>query len=736
MNANAPTFTPGSSSSTTALADNTNTKEGGSSSAKPNGKSYNNAPRQAQSSTRTRFTAPAAGATNHHHQINSNKGNNPTAVKNKTRRHPRNASSSSSTEQSDMLEIEDHHRHQDTGDKKGRVSLNHLLSFSFPERQQQPSYTPRRHKPTTYQPFNKERFVNANFRFVVKPFGNYLANIIEPDSSFDWDNIEQVLITGEEALSCPICLSPPTAARVTKCGHAFCLNCILHYLDLREPKKRWRKCPICWESVYAKDLKSVRSVHPFAVSRPTQSSTTESSSSSLNGTTITSTTTTTATNFINVTEGDTVELCLMQRSSKSTLALPLSDTWPIDDDLYNKHQHRGDTTSLTLMPWHFTPNVMLFGRFMLASPDYLLMENDRDIRELKSALKDAKEWGSTEDMPFIEAGLRQLGLEAEAIGAMYSNKSLENAVQAAEHLLEQAKTRQSLYSRQHQQKEDTIVKSSTAPQIIDRPSDPVNEDDIPEAYKQHHLQRAGTDDTLSLTTTTTGSNTTINQQRQLQQHQRQSPTTEFYFYQAKDGQHIYLHPLDIRILKYEYGDYQNFPPVLQVKTRGVEETTLTEDIRHRCKYIGHLPLACDVTFIEVDIKPLVSKQTFNHFQGELKMRNKKRQDRIKREEKAIKISAKKQQIRQVQDTRREEQARMEDDPFFKTYQPMTLEENDRMLKEALEISALEAQQHQHQPKTVWGTPAVTNEQPDAQPQEWAEHIVITQGRRKPKGKRK
>lgn len=46
-------------------------------------------------------------------------------------------------------------------DKKGRVSLNHLLSFSFPQRQQN-TYTQRRSKTTTsYQPFNKERFINA-----------------------------------------------------------------------------------------------------------------------------------------------------------------------------------------------------------------------------------------------------------------------------------------------------------------------------------------------------------------------------------------------------------------------------------------------------------------------------------------------------------------------------------------------------------------------------------------------
>lgn len=46
-------------------------------------------------------------------------------------------------------------------DKKGRVSLNHLLSFSFPERQEEPMPVLRKSKVTSYQPFNKERFINA-----------------------------------------------------------------------------------------------------------------------------------------------------------------------------------------------------------------------------------------------------------------------------------------------------------------------------------------------------------------------------------------------------------------------------------------------------------------------------------------------------------------------------------------------------------------------------------------------
>jgi hypothetical protein len=48
-------------------------------------------------------------------------------------------------------------------------------------------------------------------------------------------------------------LYPPTAAKITRCGHVFCWSCILHYLSLSDHS--WRKCPICYESIYRKDLK-------------------------------------------------------------------------------------------------------------------------------------------------------------------------------------------------------------------------------------------------------------------------------------------------------------------------------------------------------------------------------------------------------------------------------------------------------------------------------------------------
>jgi hypothetical protein len=61
----------------------------------------------------------------------------------------------------DMNLVEVAQRTGGSTDKKGRVSLNHLLSFSFPERQEEPMPSYRKSKVTSYQPFNKERFINA-----------------------------------------------------------------------------------------------------------------------------------------------------------------------------------------------------------------------------------------------------------------------------------------------------------------------------------------------------------------------------------------------------------------------------------------------------------------------------------------------------------------------------------------------------------------------------------------------
>jgi hypothetical protein len=258
-----------------------------------------------------------------------------------------------------------------------------------------------------------------------------------------------------------------------------------------------------------------------------------------------------------VTEGDQIDLTLLERSSDSALAFPLSDTWPLPPNVICNYV-KPDTP---LIPWHFTPSAMTFARFMLATPEYLEAEFTRDVVELNDAMTEAESWGSVQELPYMESSIEKIQSKIKVL-RMQKTKELELTIQTSEMMFEAV----AKYNKKH---------GKTVNQQLDAPD-------------EHHVAH--------------------------QPVRSNKPTSDFYFYQAIDGQHVYLHPLDIRILKHEFGEYEHFPEKLQVQATAVQESTLTEDLRKKCKYLGHLPLACDVTFLEINVKDLVSAETVQVYQ--------------------------------------------------------------------------------------------------------------------------
>ncbi|KAI7863630.1 hypothetical protein BDF14DRAFT_1841727 [Spinellus fusiger] len=92
----------------------------------------------------------------------------------------------------------------------------------------------------------------------------------------------------------------------------------------------------------------------------------------------------------------------------------------------------------------------------------------------------------------------------------------------------------------------------------------------------------------------------------------------YYFYQAVDGQYVYLSSLNIRMLRHEYGDYPFFPRQLSAFVEAVKEVTMTETLRRYYKYLGHLPLGCNITFVHIDLSMVLSKTTLGLFKRSLK----------------------------------------------------------------------------------------------------------------------
>lgn len=90
----------------------------------------------------------------------------------------------------------------------------------------------------------------------------------------------------------------------------------------------------------------------------------------------------------------------------------------------------------------------------------------------------------------------------------------------------------------------------------------------------------------------------------------------FYFYQAIDGQPLYLHSLNIRMLQTMFGSLDKSPLNITGKIVSKDSCTMSEDLRKRLKYLQHLPVCTSFEVVEIEFeKDVVSKEVFAHFKG-------------------------------------------------------------------------------------------------------------------------
>lgn len=405
--------------------------------------------------------------------------------------------------------------------RRGQTSITHLLDYSAPLHNHHHNHghhhhsNPRsyRRNPTWgpgsgYHAVDKSRYVHANYRFVVSPEGDYSKNAADADLFLDWSNVMQVIASSEsQAASCPICLSEPVAPRMAKCGHIFCLPCLLRFMNSAlndeeaKPGKgaKWRKCPICEDSIYLPEVRPVRLYAGQESPLPRV--------------------------------GDDVVLRLMARNADSTLALPRESGAEVLSS--------GDS-----IPWHFAANVLDYARVMKGTGDYMAGQYDEEIEMmLQQAMEDEAMFGQDNE---------------------WTQKAV-NAVNAA---------------------------------------------------KEKIVTIGGVD----------GSNTTS-----LSNPVRQSSDADFYFYSALP--HLYLSPLDIRILKTAYGSFAAFPSTLLPRVEHISTDHVVDDaLRKRAKYLGHLPYGCVISFLECDWTDVVPAETLESFMPDIEKRRSRNRDKAAQEE--------------------------------------------------------------------------------------------------------
>ncbi|KAK4051872.1 hypothetical protein OIV83_002577 [Microbotryomycetes sp. JL201] len=471
-----------------------------------------------------------------------------------------------------------------------------------------------------------------HYRFIVRPDKDYTAYFADPDIRLDWatDVLQVILPTSASALSsvalstidqpvdndsngiptCPICLSVPTAPRMTKCGHVFCLPCMLHYLALADGTK-WRKCPVCWDSVYAKDLKAVRWHSPVeaaaAVDVPGQpEGAAQLSTSPPQGRP--------------ATNKETLKMRLIRRPQISTLALPRSPTWP------------SDAVPALRAPWQFTPDALTYAKFILAPPDYLKAELETNLRDLQQEVTNLRRWGAagaTDDelgIVFVRAAIQKVREQIEEVELLKTS----HVMTARKKALRELQAVQDQAGRDARQQMDLPLVSETSSSEVEIEVE-VGEEPS-EFLGARQLSSAAPAFVPNLPPQLV--NGKGRPSRKNVNPRAPDPDSSYYFYQAASGQNIFLHPLDIKILKAHFGTYEGMPDVIEVSVEGADEGTVTEELRKRCRWLSHLPTACDVVFVEADLSRVVPKSALDAYAGPLKQRRNKRRDKARREDRA------------------------------------------------------------------------------------------------------
>lgn len=487
------------------------------------------------------------------------------------------------------------------GSKK--QNLNHLLNFSYDSHDHFSGGRGGRRPTANWSAkkavkFNKEQFLQANCQFVVRDDGDYAIHSADPDTLVEWSNVEQLRLFSEGVPSCPICLFPPVAAKITRCGHVYCWPCMLHYLSLSE--KSWAKCPICFEAVHEKDLKSVEALHTPSVKM-----------------------------------GTPITLTLMKRERGSTICMP-SYQWKSIDKPLNVD---GDED-------------FCFAKLLCATPQQVLDILDKEKAAL---LKQLQEDGNESlEGSYINAALEVLKKRKQDVDTRIEAKEevadLMNALDMNEDGKEESAVNVSVnkakmtYSSAFSDEEEEICGGEELEEgksdesgALHRPSSSSNEDsEVAEETSDSKPEVVSdyAEDEEVVTVEEAAEDLALPQP---ETPQTTKTNSAYYFYQASDGQHIYLHSINARCLVKEYGSLENCPPTIQANIVETEGITMSEELRRRLRYLNHLPLTCEFQVVELALKPpLVSKHVLAGFADEIDRRRHLRHKKSRDERRKLK----------------------------------------------------------------------------------------------------
>ncbi|KAG0655305.1 hypothetical protein C6P46_001065 [Rhodotorula mucilaginosa] len=482
---------------------------------------------------------------------------------------------------------------------------------------------------------------------VLSLVGHYTVHFADPDIHIDWPDVLQVILpTSASALSsvattkldqsvagdtgtsngvpaCPICLSEPVAPRMD-------LKSVKWFIpDAPSSVPAAASPPASVEPVDA-DLARALELSKLDAQDGRSSTASESAPTSR----------------------ERLKMRLIRRPQITTLALPRSATWP--------------STAVPPLraPWNFTPDAFTYAKFFLGAPDYLRDELLAQKAQLEAEIQTLRRFGQrggTDEqlgIVFIDAALRKVDEQLQKVELLKTTAVMTARKRSLRELHDIQQLRAADADDRLPPVTDTSASELEAASDVDTsrsdylstaaarqplPAPPVY-DPIPLDFlhtRSTPLAAGAPPFTPSTTAPPAVISATLSPPRTRTAQKRSSVPTEqpvddvaYYFYQAASGQPIFLSPLDIKILKSHFGTYQAMPDNIEVVVEGADEGSMNDELRRRCKWLGHLPVASDVVFIEADLSTVVPKKALAPYTTALRQRRTKRRDKARKEDRA------------------------------------------------------------------------------------------------------
>ncbi|KAM0058485.1 putative transcription factor C2H2 family [Helianthus debilis subsp. tardiflorus] len=452
------------------------------------------------------------------------------------------------------------------GRKSQGVNANHLLNFHYdPISRPQARTNPPRRLPKR-KPYNKDLFLQANYKFVLLDSGNRGPESMDPDKMLQWEDIVCLKYFTPHPTTCPICLEELLCPQMTSCGHIFCFPCILRYFLIGEDDDKrecWKKCPLCFMMISSKDLYTIyiENVKQHCV-------------------------------------GDVIEFMLLTRD-KDSLTLTAKQKESVD-----AHEEVYDAFS----KFTFTADAELAVRKAMS-------ELDSWLARTESGLVD-----DLERLPYVCAAMEQL---EERKKHWKEKRNIDGAHSRNNGSFHTGSPSKSNFG--FSISEESFIASGSKSVDVNEPS---------------MDQTAAVDELIDGQGEILSSSYEDNKGMQMlsDSFADKKMKGSYDFYQAADGQHLILHPLNMRCLVHHYGSYDRLPQRISGKILQLETITQSEAMRRRYRYLSHFSLTTTFQLCEVDLSGILPASSLSPFEDELKNREKQRK-RVARKEHAEKVKA-------------------------------------------------------------------------------------------------